>query len=890
MEKWYNINYEDVISKFNSSKEGLSSSEVKKRLTENGYNKLKETKKRGLLLKFIDQFKNVMIIVLIIAALLSAILSFMENHPFTDTIIILVVVMLNALLGLIQESKAEKAIEALKSMSLPYIKVKRDGKVSSVKVEELVIGDIVLIEAGDYIPADMRIIENHSLKIEEAALTGESVPVDKTIEVLNADVKIALGDRINMLYSGSSAVYGRGEGVVTATGMNTELGKIAEAISGTDSEETPLQKKMKELSRMISVIVIIIAVIMFIIGIIQGKEIIDVFMLAIALSVAAIPEGLAAVITITLAIGVQKMAKEKSIIRKLSAVEALGSTEVICSDKTGTLTQNKMTVRKIYVDNKLIDVTEDNNLENLNIEILSRIFTLCNDTRFGEDNGYKVLLGDPTETALISFGERINIDKEKYEKLYKRVEEVPFDSTRKMMSTVNEVDGKYMVCTKGAIESILKNCKYILLNGEIKDLTQNLKDNLLNENLKLAKEALRVLGFAYKYEENNLVINNEDDMKKLETDLIFAGLTGMIDPPRPEAKEAVRQCFEAGMIPVMITGDNIDTAVAIATELGILTDSSQAIIGLDVDKMSDEELYQRVEHIRVYARVSPENKIRIVKAWKKVGKTVAMTGDGVNDAPALKGADIGIGMGITGTEVSKSVSSMILADDNFSTIVVAVKEGRRIYTNIQNVIVYLLASNLAEVLIIFIATLMNKTILLPIHILWINLVTDTIPAIALGFEKEQSDIMKQKPRKSTDKFFNKFLTLRIVIPAIIKSIVIFAVYIAVEMAYNDPAMAIGAVFITLTTIELLFASICRSDRHSIFKIGLLSNMYMVICVVGTFAIQYFILSIPMTREWLNVKPMPLGIYIRIIPVAVLSIVIFEIVKLILARIYLKKDK
>jgi Ca2+-transporting ATPase len=646
MEKWYALSHGDVIDKLNSSKEGLSSSEVKKRLAENGYNKLKETKKKGIFLKFVDQFKNVMIVVLIIAALLSAVISFNNNEPLTDTIIILVVVMLNAILGVMQESKAEKAIEALKSMSLPYIKVKRDGRVSSVKVEELVVGDIVLIEAGDYIPADMRIIENHSLKIEEAALTGESVPIDKALGALKLDT-VALGDRVNMLYLGSSAIYGRGEGIVTETGMNTELGKIAEAISGNDSQETPLQKKMSELSKMISIIVVTIAVIMFIVGTVDGKEMIDVFMLAIALAVAAIPEGLTAVITITLAIGVQKMAKEKSIIRKLSAVEALGSTEVICSDKTGTLTQNKMTVRKIYVDNKLIDVTDDENLKLLDIEILSKIFTLCNDTRFGEDNGYKVLLGDPTETALISFAERININKEEHEKLYKRVEEIPFDSTRKMMSTVNEVDGKYMICTKGAIESIIKNCKYILLDGQVKELTEDLKDNLLYENLKLAKEALRVLGFAYKYEESMVNINNEEDMKTLESNLVFVGMAGMIDPPRPEAKEAVRQCFRAGMIPVMITGDNIDTAAAIATELGILTDSSQAVTGLDVDKMSDEELVKKIENIRVYARVSPENKIRIIKAWKKIGKTVAMTGDGVNDAPALKGADIGIGMGIT---------------------------------------------------------------------------------------------------------------------------------------------------------------------------------------------------------------------------------------------------
>ena len=888
MKKWYTIDKEEIIVELNSNIEGLSSNEVKKRLIDNGYNKLREVKKRGILLKFIDQFKNVMIIVLIIAAFLSSILSFIQNEPLTDTIIILVVVILNAILGVAQESKAEKAIEALKSMSLPYIKVKRDGKILSVKVEELVVGDIVLIEAGDYIPADMRIIENHSLKIEESSLTGESIPVDKSVDVLNIDNHIALGDRINMLYSGSSCVYGRGEGIVTETGMNTELGKIAEAISGGDSEETPLQNKMRELSKMISIIVVVIAIIMFIVGIAQGKPILDVFMLAIALAVAAIPEGLAAVITITLAVGVQKMAKEKSIIRKLSAVEALGSTDVICTDKTGTLTQNKMTVRKIYVDNKLIDVMDDNNLDNLNIDIFSKIFTLCNDTRFGEENGYKILLGDPTETALISFAEKINIDKEHYDSIYKRIEEVPFDSTRKMMSTMNEVDGKYMVCIKGAIESVIHNSKYMLINGEVKELTENMKNNILSENLNLAKNALRVLAFAYKYEENKLIVNNQDDITNIESNLIFVGMTGMIDPPRPEAKEAVKQCFEAGMIPVMITGDNIDTAVAIATELGILVDSSQAVTGLDVDEMSDDELIEKVKNIRVYARVSPENKIRIVKAWKKNNKTVAMTGDGVNDAPALKGADIGIGMGIAGTEVSKSVSSMILADDNFSTIVVAIKEGRRIYTNIQNVIVYLLASNLAEILIIFLATLMDKTLLLPIQILWINLVTDTIPAIALGFEKEQPGIMKQKPRDNSEKFFNGFLTSRIVIPAILKTIIIFIIYMIVEK-YHGAVIASGAVFVTLATIEVLFSFICRSDRQPIYKIGLFSNIYLVICVVSTLIVQYTMLMIPMTRNWLKVETIPNDVYGLIATMTIISIIMFEITKLILAKIYIKKN-
>jgi P-type Ca2+ transporter type 2C len=876
MEKWHNLGADESISKLSSSKEGLDEQEVQLRLEKYGYNRLKEVKKRNIILKFIDQFKNVMIIILIIAAILSAVVSVLENEPFTDTIIIFVVVFLNALLGLVQESKAEKAIEALKSMSLPYIKVKRNGKVESIKTEELVIGDIVLVEAGDYVPADMRIIENHSLRVEEAALTGESVPVDKDINIIDKE-EVSIGDRINMMYSGSSVVYGRGEGVVTATGMDTELGKIASSLSNQETEETPLQKKMKELSKILSILVIVISIVMFFVGIFEGKELLDVFMLAIALAVAAIPEGLAAVITITLAIGVQKMAKEKAIIRKLSAVEALGSTEVICSDKTGTLTQNKMTVRKIYTNNELIDVTKTLEYDN---DYFTKVMVLCNDTRISSDN---TKIGDPTETAIIDFTDKLNITKHDYEEKYQRIEELPFDSSRKMMTTINKLDDKYIVCTKGAIESILNKCNKILINKEVVLLTDDIKQEILNTNLSLAKEALRVLCFGYKIEDG---IPQSLNSETVENDLTFVGLVGMIDPPRPEAKDAVKECFNAGMIPVMITGDNIDTAVAIAKELGIINNEKQAITGTEVDKLTDEELAIKVQEIRVYARVSPENKIRIVKAWKKIGKTVAMTGDGVNDAPALKGSDIGVGMGITGTEVSKSVSSMVLADDNFATIVLAVKEGRRIYTNIKNVIAYLLASNLAEIFIIFFATLFNKEMLLPIQILWINLVTDTIPAIALGFEKEEIGIMNQKPRSANAKFFDKFLTLRIIIPAIIKSIVVFVVYFILENMYNSIVAGAG-VFVTLATIEMLFSFVCRSDKYSIFKIGIFSNKPMVICVVSTLILQSVILNIPTTREWLKVPHLDFNVHVITITASIISLILFENIKLILAKKFVK---
>ena len=887
MSNYYNLNVEESLKKAGTSKDGLTEEEVQKRLKNYGLNKLIETKKKSLIVKFFEQFKNIMLIILLIAALVSGFVSIKTGESFTDSIIILFVVILNAILGLLQESKAEKAIEALKVMSTPYIKVTRNGKIASIKVEELVVGDIVLLEAGDYVPADMRIIESHSFKVEEANLTGESLSVEKHTEKIE-NQNIALADRKNMAYTGSNVVYGRALGIVIATGMNTELGKIASAISTQKIEITPLQKKMNELSKVLSVVVLIIAVIMFIIGCIRGRQILDVFMLAISLAVAAIPEGLSAVITITLALGVQKMAKENAIVRKLSAVEALGSTEVICSDKTGTLTQNKMTVRKLFIFDKLIDLSLEEEIEKLNLltknkseemSVISKIFTLCNDTKYGEQNGNKVMLGDPTETALVEFTDLLGHSKEMHDQAYQRIDELPFDSERKMMSTLNDIAGQKVIYTKGATESVIKKCNKILKNGKIEELTEECKLNIQQKNVQMAQEALRVIAFAYR--------PIKKDEKFEEEDLIFVGLVGMIDAPRKEAKKAVERCFNAGMIPVMITGDNIDTAIAIASELKIITDKSEAITGIELDSMNDEEFEKNVSKYRVYARVSPENKIRIVRAWKKQGKVVAMTGDGVNDAPALKGADIGVGMGITGTEVSKSVSSMVLADDNFATIVLAVKEGRRIYKNIQNAIAYLLASNLAEMLIIFIATLLDKTLLLPIQILWINLVTDTIPAIALGFEKEEKDIMRQKPRNSKERFLTPFLASRILIPAIIKVCVIYTIYFILSENYSE-IIATSASFITLSVIEILFASICRSDRKSIFKIGILSNKPMLICVVGTLTLQSIIIFTPAISKLLKIATLPINVYLIILVTCICTTLLFEIVKLILAKIFLEK--
>lgn len=890
-EDYYKYTVEESLKKVGSNENGLDSNEAQSRLGKNGYNKLKEAKKKGIIFKILEQFKDVMLITLIVSAILSAFVSYKTNEPMTDTFIILFVVLLNAILGVVQESKAEKAIEALKNMSLPYIKVKRDNKVESVKTEELVVGDIVLLESGDYVPADMRIIKNYSLRVEESALTGESVPVDKSEQQLLIKQKVPLADRSNMLYSGSSIVYGRGEAVVVATGMNTELGKIADALATQKAEITPLQKKMNQLSKVLSVIVIIIAIIMFVIGyFIQKNDILDVFMLAISLAVAAIPEGLSAVITITLAMGVQKMASQKAIVRKLSSVEALGATEVICSDKTGTLTQNKMTLRKIFLDNQIIDVATVKNKEEINevskksLDILSKVCVLCNDTKFGEEGGKKVLLGDPTETSLIEFASKIGYDKEKSDSSYLRIDELPFDSTRKMMTTVNEYeDNKYIKCTKGAVESVISSCDSILINGKVEVLNDEIKNKILENNVNMAKEALRVLACAYK------IYDRKDGINKDETNLTFVGLVGMIDPPRKEAKRAVERCFNSGMIPVMITGDNKDTAVAIAKEIGIIKDNEEAVTGIEIDNMTEEQLYNRVENIRVYARVSPENKIRIIKAWKKHGKTVAMTGDGVNDAPALKGADIGVGMGINGTEVSKSVSSMILADDNFATIVVAIKEGRRIYNNIQNVIAYLLASNLAEIIIIFFATIFNKVVLAPIQILWINLITDTIPAIALGFEKEEKDIMRKKPRNANENIFTPFLILRIVIPALIKSIAVFVVYLFSSKMYGEK-VACGAVFIALSFIEILFSSVCRSDKKTVANIGIFSNKPMFICVVVTLALQLFIIFTPSVGALLKVPVMPKVIILYITLVSIICFMLFELVKLVLAKIFKISNK
>lgn len=863
--KYYIKEKEQVLKELSSCESGISEKEAESRLLKNGFNKIDDGQKKTLFSRFLSQLKDVMIIVLIIAAILSFVVSIYEGESFADALIIIFVVLLNICLGIFQELKADKAIEALQNLNAPLIKVVRDNEIKTIKTEELTLGDIVMLEAGDFVPADGRVVESHSMKISESALTGESEAVLKTSEALS-DGNYSLGDRVNMVYSGCNVVYGRGKVVVTNVGMNTELGKIASVISSMKEEETPLQVQMKNLSKTLSVIIVFLAIVMFLIGLYQGENLIDIFMLSVALCVAAIPEGLAAVITVCLAIGVQNMSKKNSIIRKLSAVEALGCTEIICTDKTGTLTQNKMTVVKTYFDQNDATSASDK---------LFLAMILCNDSNISG----KEVLGDPTETALINYFKLSEVNETILK--HSRVNEIPFDSNRKMMSTVNRFNDEYLMFTKGSFESVLLSCSKILLDGKIVKLTKKYSDELVEANKNLSSEALRVLAFSYK------PVKKDESVD--EKDLIFIGLAAMIDPPRKEVKKAVQNCFKAGITPVMITGDNLNTAIAIAKDIGIYKDGNLAITGLEVDDLTDEELESKINDIRVYARVSPENKMRIVKTFQKIGKTVAMSGDGVNDAPALKGADIAVGMGITGTEVTKNVSSMVLADDNFATIVDAVGEGRRIYSNIQNAITYLLASNLCEVFIIFFGmfALSDGHILLPVQILWINLISDTIPAIALAFEKADSNIMEKKPRKKSEPFFTKFTSLRIIVAAIIKTVFLSGMFLLLSAMHGESTAA-SCVFIVLAITEILFAFSCRSDSKSILEIGVFTNKNMFICVSGTIILQILVLSNSYTRSLLGVEQFDGSIYFLITAVIILLFLFLEINKVVLAKIF-KKD-
>ncbi|WP_424685453.1 calcium-translocating P-type ATPase, PMCA-type [Enterococcus sp.] len=838
-ERFYALTPEEVMQKMDTDGDGISNDEAKKRLSEYGPNELDEGKKKSMLQKFFEQFKDLMILVLLVAAVISAVVS----HEVVDAIIILAVVIINAVMGVIQEAKAEEAIEALRDMSTPDANVMRNGHVAKVKSTELVPGDLVLLEAGDVVPADLRLIDASSLKIEEAALTGESVPVEKELAVLN-DGDIGIGDRINMAFSNSNVTYGRGKGIVVGTGMNTEVGKIAGMLAEADETETPLKTNLNHLGKFLTAAIIIIAIVMFFFGtVINGRDWSEMLLTSISLAVAAIPEGLPAIVTIILALGTQVMAKRNAMIRKLPAVETLGSTDIICSDKTGTLTMNQMTVEKLYTNDRQYPSSQHIPDGNMALKIMN----YANDTKVSE-NGE--LIGDPTETALVAFGNDQGFNVSEKIKEQPRVAELPFDSDRKLMSTIHqEADGRYLVAVKGAPDVLLGRCNQIQIFDEVKTLTNEEEQKVLTNNKDMAKQALRVLGMAFKYVD---AIPEEMESEIIENDLIFAGLVGMIDPERAEAAEAVRMAKEAGIRPIMITGDHRDTAEAIAGRLGIIKpgDDSAVLTGAELNQMSDEEFAKKVHDYSVYARVSPEHKVRIVKAWQTEGKVVAMTGDGVNDAPSLKQADIGIGMGITGTEVSKGASDMVLADDNFATIVVAVEEGRKVFSNIQKAVQYLMAANLGEVLTLFIATMLNWDTLLPIHLLWINLVTDTFPAIALGMEPAEKDLMSHKPRGRNSNLFSGGVMSSIVYQGILEAGTVLFVYWSaiqwpVHATYTEiHADALTMAFATLGLMQLFHAFNVKSIHQSLFKVGPFKNKTFNWAILLSFFLMMVIIIVP----------------------------------------------
>ncbi len=866
---FYLSDTKEVMKEVASNDNGLTKEEAEKRLNENGKNVLKEAKRESLLVHFLKQLLEPMTIILIVAAIVSAITAAFSGESFTDVIIILAVVIINAILGVYQENKAEKAIEALKEMAAAMSKVIRSGVQHLVKSEELVVGDIILLEAGDAVPADARIIENASMKVEEAALTGESVPVNKTEEVLslNGVKDISLGDRKNMVYMGSTVVYGRGRAVVTGTGMNTEMGKIADALANAKEGKTPLQLKLSQLSKILSFLVIGICIFIFAFSLIRsgslnGENLINTFMVAVSLAVAAIPEGLATVVTIVLSIGVTNMSKRNAVIRKLTAVETLGSTQIICSDKTGTLTQNKMTVVKEYTNDRML---------------LATAMALCSDAELGENNQ---AIGEPTECALVNYAYTNQLLKGELKKKQPRIGEAPFDSVRKMMTTVHQKDNEYIQYTKGAPDEVLKCCTHYLSVNGVTNMTEEIKSEILKINKEMADGALRVLAAAFRAYPNKVTNFFE---KELEKELVFIGLTGMIDPVRPEVLVAVKECKEAGIRPIMITGDHRDTAVAIAKELGIINDASEAITGAMLSEMDDETFSQAIETYSVYARVQPEHKVRIVTTWKAKGKVVAMTGDGVNDAPSIKSADIGVGMGITGTDVTKNVADMVLADDNFATIVAAVEEGRRIYDNIRKSIQFLLSSNLSEVLAIFIATILGFTILKPVHLLWINLITDSFPALALGMERGEKDVMKRKPRDAKEGIFAGGLGFDVIYQGCYVTVITLISYFVGhymesgrwEIAESSDGMTMA--FLTMSLAEVIHSYNLRSRDKSIFKMSY-QNIYLLGAIVLSFVLTTAVIYVPFLRDAFGFTQIRIEEYGVAVLFAITMIPVVEIVK------------
>ncbi|MGU8451970.1 calcium-transporting P-type ATPase, PMR1-type [Clostridium perfringens] len=864
---WYKKSKNEILQELNvDEKNGLSSTEALRRLEKYGKNKLETKKKKTLFKQFLSQLKDVMIYILIIAAIISAFLG-----EISDALIILLVIIINAVIGVIQESKAEKALDALKELSTPKALVKRDGSLKEILSEDIVPGDIVIIDAGRYIPGDLRLIDTANLKIEESAFTGESVPSEKDASLL-PDKEIPIGDQNNMAFMSTLATYGRGVGVVVGTGMNTEIGKIAKMIEQEENDETPLQKKLSELGKILGFLAVGICILIFIISFFQGRDLLEMFLTSISLAVAAIPEGLPAIVAIVLALGVQRMVKKNAIIRKLPAVETLGSVSIICSDKTGTLTQNKMTVTTVYTNDSYIKESEFN-LNDNESKLLVDCMVLCNDATYSE----KSQTGDPTEIALLESPFKLNILKEKLEKEFKRIDEIPFDSDRKLMTTVNLVDDKKArVFTKGALDSILSICNKISVNGKLLDFTKEYKAKVLENSNIMSDKALRVLAFAYKdISKENIVLDS------LEKDLVFIGMVGMIDPPRLEVKDSIKLCKSAGITPVMITGDHKNTAFAIANELGIAEDISQAITGHEIDKFKEEEFNEKIINYRVFARVSPEHKVKIVKAFKSHGNIVSMTGDGVNDAPSLKAADIGVAMGITGTDVSKGASDMILTDDNFSTIVSAVEEGRKIYLNIKKSIVFLLSCNLGEILTLFTAILLNwNSPLQPIHILWVNLITDSFPALALGVDKTKEDVMNNPPRNPKESIFIKSDKIQLIINGVlIGGITLFAFKLGERLYADSLIHAQTMAFVVLSVSQLFLSLSLRSNTKSAFSLGIFSNKYLVYSILLGIFLQVIIISISFIANIFKVTPLLLYDWIVVILVSLIPFAINEILKL-----------
>ena len=865
MEKLYGKDRKTILREFQTTEKGLSDNEVRNRKDIFGDNALKEKKRKGILKVFLNQFKDLLVGILIVAGIISIITDNVES-----TLVIFIVIFLNAILGTVQYFKAEQSLEALRSLTAAKCKVIRNGLKQEILSKDIVPGDILFLEAGDLIAADGRIIENHSLQVNESSLTGESLAVEKNAEVLSDD-EIPLSDRKNMVFGGTLVTYGRAIAVVTSTGMNSELGKIANLMENTQAKETPLQKTLDKFSGKLAIIIIAICIIVFVLEIYRDESILNALMFAVALAVAAIPEALSSIVTIVLALGTEKMAKENAIIKDLKAVEGLGAVSVICSDKTGTLTQNKMTVQKVYVDNKLIDGRELKK-DNLAHRFLINNALLCNDsvTIDGKE------IGDPTEVALVNLGEELHLDELVIREKYQRISEIPFDSDRKLMSTVNMVNSKLVLFTKGALDVLINKVNYVADSHGIRKLSDEEKKEIISVNKKLSEQGLRVLAFAYKELQDREEITKED-----ENNYIFTGLISMIDPPRLESKDAVHKCIMAGIKPVMITGDHKVTAAAIAREIGIMGKDDIAVEGLEIDKLNDEQLKEKVKNISVYARVSPEHKIRIVRAWQSSGEIVAMTGDGVNDAPALKQADIGVAMGITGTEVSKDAASVILTDDNFSTIVKAVENGRNIYNNIKNSIKFLLSGNLSAIIAVLYCAIINLPMpFAAVHLLFINLLTDSMPAIAIGMEKSNGNLLKEKPRGRNESILNKELLKIVAFEGIIISIFTIISFYGGNPNLNPKAASTMA-FSTLCLARLFHGFNCRGNQ-SIFKLGITTNIYSICAFLVGVLLLSTVLFIPPLKIVFNVVSLSGNQYLLLIFCAIMPTVIIQLLKIIVS--------